>query len=292
MKRGRDYFKIPSVKAPKRGRSGTSTAWEALLPNCPTGRHMVCIAGEHEDYYDPDFYIYNDVIVFTPAGDIGIYGYPKDVFPPTDFYTATLDGDRIIIVGCCGYCDARRPAHTPVYALDLSDYHVSEMKTSGRMPGWIWDHEAGFNPRGIIAVRGGKIFEECGDKPRSRRNIEEYAAGLDIRSGMWRQSPTGTGPNSRFAGVTEEVSTKGRSLRFCCRAASSVRPCPEAKSKRKSTATVIVVEEMSVSLSVDFDEIRMVVQGELPGELLQRLTEDMRTVAEAAIQQPCVLERV
>jgi hypothetical protein len=27
---------------------------------------MICIAGEHEDFYDPDFCIYNDVIVLRP----------------------------------------------------------------------------------------------------------------------------------------------------------------------------------------------------------------------------------
>src|SRR5689334_10441834 len=33
----------------------------------------IFIAGEHEDYYDPDFYIYNDVIVRTPKDDILIF---------------------------------------------------------------------------------------------------------------------------------------------------------------------------------------------------------------------------
>ena len=31
----------------------------------PDGR-TVLIAGEHEDYYDPDFYIYNDVVILHP----------------------------------------------------------------------------------------------------------------------------------------------------------------------------------------------------------------------------------
>ncbi|MDO5769545.1 MAG: hypothetical protein Q4P13_08575, partial [Psychrobacter sp.] len=53
------------------------------------------IGGEYEDYYDPDFYIYNDVIVRHPDGHIEIYGYPRAVFPPTDFHTATLVGDYI-----------------------------------------------------------------------------------------------------------------------------------------------------------------------------------------------------
>src|SRR5262245_54182637 len=38
----------------------------------PDGR-VVCIDGEHEDHYDPDFCIYNDVVVFGPADKIEIY---------------------------------------------------------------------------------------------------------------------------------------------------------------------------------------------------------------------------
>src|SRR5688572_26185015 len=49
---------------------------ETLLPN---GK-VVHIGGEHEDSYDPDFFIYNDVIVIDPSGDIAIYGYPVEGF--------------------------------------------------------------------------------------------------------------------------------------------------------------------------------------------------------------------
>ena len=45
---------------------------------------VVLIAGEHEDYYDPDFFIYNDVVVKHLDGRIDIYGYPRELFPPTD----------------------------------------------------------------------------------------------------------------------------------------------------------------------------------------------------------------
>src|SRR5262249_36012233 len=46
---------------------------------------IVQIAGEHEDGYDPDFCIYNDVFVHAGVGSVVIYGYPESVFPPTDF---------------------------------------------------------------------------------------------------------------------------------------------------------------------------------------------------------------
>ena len=81
---------------------------------------MICIAGEHEDYYDPDFCIYNDVVVLGLDGSVEIYGYPKDVFPPTDFHTATLVGDRVIVIGRLGYMGSDIPARRRCIALDLA----------------------------------------------------------------------------------------------------------------------------------------------------------------------------
>ena len=68
----------------------------------PDGREVL-IAGEHEDYYDPDFFIYNDVVVRAPDGKVAIYGYSKEAFPPTDFHTATLLPDSIVLIGSLGY---------------------------------------------------------------------------------------------------------------------------------------------------------------------------------------------
>src|SRR5436309_2998193 len=83
----------------------------------PDGREVL-VAGEHEDHYDPDFFIYNDVVVRTPDGRIKIFCYPRDAFPPTDFHSATLVDNRIIIVGNLGYPEQRKPGFTPVLILD------------------------------------------------------------------------------------------------------------------------------------------------------------------------------
>ena len=102
------------------------TRFGATQTYLPDGR-LIRIGGEHEDCYDPDFQIYNDVVVIRnphmvqashmyslPApsnfplereqnytssnpeilgtsmlNDVTIYGYPEHVFPPTDFHTAT-----------------------------------------------------------------------------------------------------------------------------------------------------------------------------------------------------------
>ncbi|KAK8098267.1 uncharacterized protein PG998_013753 [Apiospora kogelbergensis] len=98
----------------------------------PDGR-VVFIAGEHEDFYDPDFHIYNDVCVFdddSNASDLGgattIYGYPREVFPPTDFHTATLvtGTPNIYVIGNTGNPDQRRPGETPVFRLDTRDFSM------------------------------------------------------------------------------------------------------------------------------------------------------------------------
>ncbi len=118
----------------------------------PDGR-LIRIAGEHEDSYDPDFQIYNDVVVInnpqlfpndvmspyampvpsnfpeakaytilraSNVNDVTIYGYPHDVFPRTDTHTATYvrckdENEYIYIIG--GYnqeCEcAKRQLCTP-----------------------------------------------------------------------------------------------------------------------------------------------------------------------------------
>lgn len=129
----------------------------------PDGR-WVQIGGEHEDSYDPDFCIYNDVVVHDGAGGCDIYLYPKDVFPPTDFHTATLIGDRILIVGCLGYSNARVVGHTPVYWLNLGDFSITCAQTSGDAPGWIFNHRATFNDH-KVTISGGDVFTKDDGRP-------------------------------------------------------------------------------------------------------------------------------
>jgi hypothetical protein len=138
------------------------------------------IAGEHEDYYDPDFYIYNDVVVAMPDGTVAIYGYPRAVFPPTDFHSATLDGDRIWIVGSLGYADARKGGTTQVCQLDLGTLAIEQLATAGDPPGWIHKHEAQLVDRAIV-VRGGLVEHPSGSS--LEENIDEW--GLDLATLTW-----------------------------------------------------------------------------------------------------------
>ncbi len=106
----------------------------------PDGR-TILIAGEHEDSYDPDFCIYNDVTVIFPDGQIQLFGYPYSVFEPTDFHTATLVGDFIWIIGGLGYMH-QREGHVPVYRLDVRDYSIERIETYGAVPPRFYNHRA------------------------------------------------------------------------------------------------------------------------------------------------------
>ena len=143
-----------------------------------TDGRTVLIAGEHEDYYDPDFYIYNDVVVRHPDGGIDIFGYPRNVFPQTDFHTATLIGNRVIVIGNLGYGEERKPGTTPVKVLDLDSFAISQMETSGTPPGWLHGHSATLSEDCTsIRITKGKL--ELGRDDKSLvENIDDWRLHL------------------------------------------------------------------------------------------------------------------
>lgn len=143
----------------------------------PDGR-TILIAGEHEDSYDPDFYIYNDVVVLHPNGKIDILGYPAEIFPPTDFHTATLVGNRIIIIGCLGHPEQRKPGTTPIFIFDIDALGISTAHAIGTPPGWIHDHTATLEEgETSILVRNGKL--DRGEKDASLvENIDDWRLHL------------------------------------------------------------------------------------------------------------------
>lgn len=147
----------------------------------PDGR-IVHIGGEHEDYYDPDFFIYNDVTVVGPDGSIAIHGYPRDAFAPTDFHSATLVGEEIFIIGCLGPRADRLVGTTPVYRLALDTWRIERVDTCGDAPGWIHDHDAELGADGhSIIVRGGQLWR--GEQRSIRENIDAWS--FDTRTGRW-----------------------------------------------------------------------------------------------------------
>jgi ankyrin repeat protein len=148
---------------------------------------VVLIAGEHEDFYDPDFCIYNDVFVIGADGSIAIFGYPESIFPPTDFHTATLVGGHIYVIGSLGYRRARRPGDTPLVRLDVQTFEMERLDARGEHPGWIHGHRAVRAGPGEIRVWGGEVFTTRDGKAASDVNADSFL--LDLDRLRWRREP-------------------------------------------------------------------------------------------------------
>lgn len=140
------------------------------------------IGGEHEDHYDPDFCIYNDAVRIGADGSVTLYLYPENVFPPTDFHSATLIGSEIFIIGTLGYMQTRKAGTTNVYRLSLTDMSISKIETTGENPGWIFGHKSEFDKKSNeILVRGGKTYHP--EENFIRDNFNVY--GLNVENGKW-----------------------------------------------------------------------------------------------------------
>lgn len=152
----------------------------------PDGRTLL-IAGEHEDHYDPDFFIYNDVVIVSPNGDVEIFGYPTDLFPPTDFHSATLADGQIVLVGNLGYPSDRRKGVTQVLTLELDHWRVRSVETEGVGPGWIHEHSARLESDGrSICISGGKV-DRCNETSLVE-NIDDWR--LSLADWKWERLTT------------------------------------------------------------------------------------------------------
>jgi len=149
----------------------------------PDGR-IVHIGGGHEASYDPDFCIYNDVVVERPSGQFDFYLYPRDLFPPTDFHSATMLGDWIYLVGSLGYLGARGNA-IQVMRLDLNDVHIERVETLGEVPGWLSHHCAERLDDARILIVGGEFVSDN----TTERNKELFE--LNVTTRLWRRRAHG-----------------------------------------------------------------------------------------------------
>ena len=245
----------------------------------------VFVGGEHEDSYDQDFCIYNDVVVFR-SREIEIYGYPKEIFQPTDFHTATAIGDLIIIIGCIGYPSDRRNGETPVYLLHLNGYRISALQTSGENPGWISKHEAYIGPNGSITVSGGSTLVEKNGEWRVRRNFDDYE--FNPRSLVWRR-------------LTER-NWRQFQIRQLDRAAFEFEHRPEPKSlvPRGIDCAVVAGKEwnqcrievkgMQVSFTVGVACVEIIIEGDLSEEMSMRIAQEVLARAEEITSRKCILE--
>jgi hypothetical protein len=91
--------------------------------------------------------------VYSPQTETHeLYRYPLDVFPPTDFHTATLLGDTIWIIGNLGYTQNRGTV-TPVYQLNVNTLAIHGVEVGGdHNPGWIYKHKAWVKGDDVIEI--------------------------------------------------------------------------------------------------------------------------------------------
>lgn len=168
--------------------NGPVWTWERFgrsTTKLPDGR-LIHIGGEHEDWYDLDFCIYNDVVVEHPDGSFEIYGYPMDVFLPTDFHTATLIGHTIWIVGALGYRDLRKFGDTQVYTLDTRSFEIMQVQTGAGRPGWLHRHWAEPIGETEIVIGGGGLLERDEDGTEVGKDNGACFV-LDVSSRTWRK---------------------------------------------------------------------------------------------------------
>lgn len=109
--------------------------WSVGCANLNDGRVME-IGGEYEDYYDPMFCIFNDILVKYPDGRAPeLYTYPYDEFPPTDGLACVQVDGHLYLLGNAGYIHERKE-HMQVLIVDLETYSVKKPNTHGEGPAW------------------------------------------------------------------------------------------------------------------------------------------------------------
>ncbi|KAF2180956.1 hypothetical protein K469DRAFT_714161 [Zopfia rhizophila CBS 207.26] len=181
--------------------------WGQSLTRLPDGR-IVQIAGEHEDSYDPDFMIYNDVFVHYPHAAPGepkfeIYGYPEEVFPRTDFHTATYHApsNSIIVIGNLGHRDGdievrQKKGETQGFRLKVGSWEMERLNSSGDGPGWICRHKAELCGEEIWVSGGERWVEENGDQECIKYQEDDVWV-LDLGQLKWRKEGGPFGNTSR-----------------------------------------------------------------------------------------------
>jgi len=283
---------------------------------------VVLIGGEHEDSYDADFCIYNDVIVRHPDGHLDIFGYPKEVFSPTDFHSATLVQDKIVIIGCLGYPDQWKAATTPVFLLDLTTFAISTVLVSGSAPGWIFEHTADLADNGgSILVRGGNIGVTNNTRSLTRQ-IDDWRLDLvkwswerltDRQWQQWEVRRIDSKPLhlwqvqsalwSRGSGCAEFLEDDLRRLKEALGflpdldvAARLYRPDLEHEEipevENEPSVRRIKIAGVVVHYDEDMQGIQVTIEGALPQSTIDVVISDLRDKLALLLNSPCAARRL
>jgi hypothetical protein len=258
---------------------------ETLLPD----ERKVRIGGEYEDFYDPDFCIYNDAVVFEPDGEFRIYGYPQELFPPIDFHTATLVGDRIILIGGLGYVQNRVPGFCPVFALDTNTFRVERLAVAGEGPGWIYHHKAELMETGI-QIRGGSTIIDRDGAKRGAKNLDVLR--LDLTAMRWERVEHLSGWRS-FSILRRDVLdfafSRGNAAGFDPAWLTGFDTVSVIKHDTNSTRRVML-DDVVVDLKREASSCRVRIEGTIPQERLTEFLSELVRQIEREVGVPCVVE--
>lgn len=180
----------------------------------------------------------------------------------------------------------RRPGYTPVYVLDLSNYHITEVTTQSEMPGWISNHEASCDSTGVITIRGGEVTQERNGEQRLCRNFEDYA--LDPKTWIWRRLTDRNWLEFRIQ-PTENVFV-GKYFRkpeelFPTRAEKLLPREPHSDIR-------FLVAGVAVSLTFKVLDVEVIVEGHIQEMLLGQLLDEIRAKVESRLGQRCLMQQM
>lgn len=278
----------------------------------------ILIAGEHEDSYDPDFHIYNDVTVIHPDGAVDIYGYPKDVFPPTDFHSATLVENHIYIIGSLGYMGERQVGKTQVCRLDINTFEIEEITTSGDNPGWISDHSAILSGNHITISMGMRYVENNG----YHENFHDWTLCLDTFT--WKKSlhrPWSFFIAKRKDGKMNQLweigqldydfkhnkdkfeakkraieEQLGSELDYVYQLKDELyKPSitfEETDIEAKYNERIIKVDDVVVCYKESWNEVKIIIKGELPTAIVDILCADLKQKLSKLESTPYIIEQI
>jgi hypothetical protein len=225
-------------------------------------------------------------VVFGPENEIEIYGYPKEVFPPTDFHTATLVGDEIIVIGCLGNVKDRRLGFTPVYSVNTKSFRISEMITSGMGPGWIFEHAAELSADSLTSIRGGQRVELKNGKQRFQRNNEEFS--LHIRTGSWTQVTNRNWPQWTIGQEDDGVFVLDQGVRLRDLVPAGLDRIFASDERDREARFLLRGVPIRVMAGVRWIEI--VAEGDLSEQLCREVPEAFRRSVESLCKRKCVVE--
>ena len=295
----------------------------------PDGREVL-IAGEHEDFYDPDFYIYNDIIIRHPGGRIEILGFPEAAFPPTDFHSATLVDDQIILIGNLGYPPLRKAGRTQILVIDTATWEIRSQPSTGEGPGWIHRHQAE-REEGSILIRGGEVW--TGPHKNTAENFDDWRLHLsdwrwerlthrpvtvfeleradgekirlhDMRSWIWQQKngplPPLQIPDMEDSPLLEEIRNEMAGVAPKDREAFERLYKPDGVEHEDpgqpddsmSLQRQIRVQGVLVRYDEDFSSLRLTIEGELPQDVIRKLRDDLKSKIERADGAPYIVRQV